>query len=64
MDTPIPIAAAEVEALLAAARFSPDAAQLAEIVDAWGHVRAMLDRLDADYGFADEPAHVFSPLKF
>lgn len=54
----------EVKALLAAARFSPDSDQLAAIVDAYGHLRLMLDRLDADYGFDDEPAHVFSPLKF
>lgn len=53
-----------IDSLLEAAAFSPTAEQKAEILDAYPHVRAMLDRLKTDYGFGDEPAHVFVPTKF
>lgn len=55
---------AMVHALLEAAEFSPNADQKAEILDAYPHVRDMLERLKKDYGFGDEPAHVFVPMKF
>jgi hypothetical protein len=64
MTNSVPVDNAEVEALLKAADFHPDAGQMAAIVDAYGHVRVMLDRLKTDYGFGDEPAHVFDPLRF
>lgn len=64
MTEPAPVDVAEIEALLRAARFAPDEAQMAAIVDAYGYLRAMLDRLETDHGFADEPAHVFDPTKF
>lgn len=55
---------AAVEALLEAAEFSPNEDQKAEIHDAYPHVLDMLARLKNDYGFGDEPAHVFVPTKF
>lgn len=55
---------AVVDALLEAAEFSPSADQKVEILDAYPHVRDMLERLKADYGFEDEPAHVYVPRKF
>lgn len=53
-----------IDALLEAAEFSPTAEQKAEILDAYPHVRKMLERLKRDYGFQDEPAHVYAPSKF
>jgi len=37
---------------------------LDELVDAYGRVRAMVARLPQSRPRGDEPAHVFSPLKF
>ena len=37
---------------------------LAELVDAYGHVRPMLDRLLMPRPHGDEPAHVFAPSSF
>lgn len=64
MTSPVPVDPSEVEALLTAANFSPNDQQREAILDAYKYVRAMLDRLDTDYGFADEPSHVFDPLRF
>jgi len=50
--------------MLEAAEFSPTPEQKAEILSAYPHVREMLARLNQGYGFGDEPAHVFTPLKF
>ena len=65
-DTPADDAAlrAEVAALLAAADFAPTPTQVEEIVAAWPNVKAMLGRVRRDFGFGDEPAHVYVPLKF
>lgn len=41
----------------------PDA-YLDELVDAYGRVRAMVARLPQSRPRGDEPAHVFSALKF
>jgi hypothetical protein len=35
-----------------------------ELVDAFGHVQRMVARLPADRPRGDEPAHVFTPVKF
>lgn len=55
---------AEVTALLKAADFSPTPSQFEEIAAAWPNVKAMLGRVRRDFGFGDEPAHVYVPLKF
>jgi hypothetical protein len=51
----------EVAVLVQAAGLTPTPAQLDEIVDAYGYVRAMTARLKAGYGYEVEPAHVFVP---
>ena len=40
------------------------AAYLQELVEAYGHVRAMVERLPAGRPHGDEPAHLFVPQKF
>jgi hypothetical protein len=37
---------------------------LAELIEAYGHVRRMVGRLPAGRPYGDEPAHVFVPLVF
>lgn len=64
MSQPTSVHASEIEAILRAARFEPTEAQMAEMLDAYPRLREMLDRLDGDYGFADEPAHAFAPATF
>lgn len=64
MSLSAPSHLATVTALLEVAEFSPTDDQKAEILDAYPHVREMLARLKHDYGFGDEPAHVFVPMKF
>ena len=64
MSDPAPSDLVRVTALLEAAEFNPTSEQKAEILDAYPHVCEMLARLKRDYGFSDEPAHVFTPLKF
>ncbi|MCH8467177.1 MAG: hypothetical protein LAT78_11510 [Roseinatronobacter sp.] len=64
MSQSAPSTLAAVDALLEIAEFSPTPDQKAEILDAYPHVREMLQRLKHDYGFSDEPAHVFVPMKF
>jgi hypothetical protein len=64
MSLSAPSNLATVTALLEAAEFNPTPEQKAEILDAYPPVREMLARLKHDYGFGDEPAHVFVPLKF
>jgi hypothetical protein len=39
-------------------------AYLQELVAAYGHVRAMVERLPAGRPHGDEPAHIFVPQKF
>lgn len=39
-------------------------AYLDELVEAYGHVRAMIARLPAGRPHGDEPAHTFVPQKF
>ena len=39
-------------------------AYLAELVEAYGHVRAMIGRLPTGRPHGDEPAHTFVPAKF
>ena len=39
-------------------------AYLDELVEAYGHVRAMIARLPAGRPYGDEPAHIFVPQKF
>jgi hypothetical protein len=51
----------EVAVLVKAAGLAPTPAQLDEIVEAYGYVRAMTARLKSDYGYEVEPAHVFLP---
>lgn len=58
-DTP----RADIEALLRVAGFAPNPTQMAEIEEAWPQMKAMLDRLHRDFGFADEPAHAFDPTR-
>lgn len=55
---------AELTALLKAADFSPSPSQFEEIAAAWPNVKAMLGRVRRDFGFSDEPAHAYVPLKF
>ena len=40
------------------------AAYLQELVEAYGNVRRMIDRIPASRPRGDEPAHVFVPTKF
>lgn len=40
------------------------AAYLPELIEAYGHVRAMVGRLPAGRPHGDEPAHVFVPSAF
>lgn len=54
----------EVAVLLKSADFAPTDLQLEEILEAWPHVKKMLKRLNRDFGFGDEAAHVFDPLRF
>ena len=51
----------EVAVLVKAAGLAPSPAQFDEIVEAYGHVRAMTARLASGYGYDVEPAHVFVP---
>ena len=51
----------EVVMLVKAAGLTPTPAQFEEIVEAYGYVRAMTARLKSDYGYGDEPAHIFMP---
>ena len=37
---------------------------LSELIDAYGHVRRMVDRLSIPRPHGDEPAHVFAPISF
>jgi hypothetical protein len=39
-------------------------AYLAELADAYAHVRAMVERLPAARPYGDEPAHIFVPAQF
>jgi len=39
-------------------------AYLAELADAYAHVRAMVERLPAARPHGDEPAHIFVPTRF
>ncbi len=41
----------------------PDA-YLQELVEAYGHVRAMTNRISTARPHGDEPAHIFAPQKF
>ena len=54
----------DLRVLVRNAGLDPSDQQFEEMFDAYQHVKAMLDRLNRDFGFADEPAHVYSPLKF
>ncbi|MGD9882880.1 MAG: hypothetical protein AB7F22_15400 [Reyranella sp.] len=36
----------------------------AELIEAYGHVRAMIERLPGGRPHGDEPAHVFVPTAF
>ena len=40
------------------------AAYLQELIDAYGNVRQMIDRIPTGRPRGDEPAHVFVPTKF
>ena len=37
---------------------------LPDLIDAYGHVRHMIDRIPAGRPRGDEPAHIFVPEKF
>jgi hypothetical protein len=37
---------------------------LPELIEAYGHVRSMIDRIPAGRSRGDEPAHIFVPVKF
>ena len=51
-----------VLARMAGLDLAPD--HLADLVDAYGHLEAMLSRLPRDWAYAEEPAHVFDPRRF
>jgi hypothetical protein len=36
---------------------------MAELIDAYGHVRQMIDRIPTGRPRGDEPAHIFVPTK-
>jgi hypothetical protein len=40
------------------------AACLAELIEAYGHVRRMIGRISTTRPYGDEPAHVFVPSVF
>jgi hypothetical protein len=37
---------------------------LPDLIEAYGHVRRMIDRIPAGRARGDEPAHIFEPRKF
>ena len=51
----------EIAALLSVAGIKPDASQLEMIVDAYGHVKAMLASIPRDFNAGDEPVRSFDP---
>jgi hypothetical protein len=54
----------DVQMLAAHAGLRLSPSHLAELVDAYGHVAAMVARIRRDRPYSDEPAHVFVPLTF
>jgi hypothetical protein len=65
IETPAPKATAEEVALLVKlARLQPTPAQFEEIVEAYGFIQEMTARLHTNFDFGEEPAHVFTPIKF
>ncbi len=65
IENPAPRASAEEIALLVKlARLDPSPSQFAEMVEAYGFIQEMTARLHTNFDFGEEPAHVFTPLKF
>ena len=60
-DTP---SADEVALLARQAGLDLPPAYFQELVDAYGNVRRMIDRIPAARPRGDEPAHVFEPTRF
>ena len=54
----------DIEALAAAAGLNLTPTQLAEMADAYEHLRGMIARMPYPRTYADEPAHVFRPLPY
>ena len=59
-----PISDDEVVKLARQAGLDLPAEYLPELIDAYGHVRAMIGRLPGGRPHGDEPAHVFVPSVF
>ena len=53
-----------IATLVAQAGLKPGPEQFEEICDAYPFVAAMTKRVHTHFAFADEPAHVFIPMKF
>ena len=54
----------EIVALARQAGLVLPAAYRAELIEAYGHVRRMIDRLPRTRPYGDEPAQVFAPAAF
>lgn len=63
-DQPELVSREEMEVLVKNAGLAPPAWQFDEMFAAYQHVKAMTDRLKRDFGFEDEPAHVYCPQRF
>lgn len=50
--------------LIAQANMQPGPEQFEEMYDAFLHLSAMVKRLHTHFAMGDEPAHVFTPVKF
>lgn len=54
----------EIVLLARQAGLNLPAEYLPELIEAYGHVRRMIDRIPTGRPHGDEPAHVFVPEKF
>ena len=54
----------EIAVLARRAGLDLSAEHFSQLVDAYGHLERMLGRIRRARSYADEPAHVFVPIKF
>jgi hypothetical protein len=54
----------EIAVLARRAGLELNAEHFDQLVDAYGHLERMLGRIRRARSYADEPAHVFVPIKF
>jgi len=61
---PEPATREEIAVLARRAGLELAAEHFEQLVDAYGHLERMLERIRRARSYADEPAHVFVPTKF